>query len=162
MIPRLLLLLTVLLCLGASSPGDPTIEFIYIGSASCGFCKKPEFIEGLETVKAKVRKAAHDKGWRFESVCISVDNDTEIGTGFVDRYCATFDRRVNRGLGFSTPEYSKYVKELPAAAGVNMDVDGIPWVIIAMTTDNETKVHSRYLGSLLTRWLTSDPPIDFD
>jgi len=155
-------LLLVVLCVAGSNPDSTTVEFVYIGSASCGFCRRPEMDVELRQAMTRIRAAAAGKGWAFESVCISVDTDPDAAEEFVAGHCAGFDRNIHDGLGFQTPEYVKYIKKLSTDAGVDLQVDGVPWVVVAVTTGSETRVRSRYLGTILMSWLKEDPPISLD
>ncbi len=132
---------------------ETKLELVYFGSSGCGFCRNPELRSRLALAIDALREEARRRGWSFEAIAVSVDEDPEHGHAFLRRFCSEFETHLSTGEGFKTKLFQDLVLGQPAhLEGVDFRVEGIPYLVLTKNNGRRV-VLARFLSGTMNSFL---------
>jgi hypothetical protein len=161
-VPAFVVLLGALLS-GVVCAEETKLELVYFGFSGCGFCRNPELRSKLGPAIEALRKEARSRGWSFEAIAVSVDENLEHGRAFLKTYCSEFDTHFCTGEGFKTALFQDLILKRPAhLEGVaGAQVEGIPYLVLTKDT-GERVVLARFLSGTMVSfldWVAEKDPV---
>lgn len=134
---------------------EQRITVVFVGSATCGPCKRPELPRAIAELASRARDVAAANDYAFTAVGISVDDDWRSGVSFLETI-SKFDEIVS-GSGWANLG-GQYIGGLSAPRAT-------PQVIVTATSAGQGEiVLARMLGvtqiTQWSRWPSLGLPID--
>jgi hypothetical protein len=122
------------------------LVFVYVGRASCSWCRRPEVVETVQEGFTAVRAYADRLGWHFTSIGVAIDPDHRRGLDHL-RTVGDFDEIASGGGWGSSAAHDALWRWGKGPAGTptvvviarqreRVDLDGVP----VLRVDNEALI----------------------
>ncbi len=140
----------------------PKIQFVYFGSSGCGISKNKELQTALRPAIAAIKSATESRGWSFESIAVTVDEDKEIGKAYLESAFPDFDVRHCDGAGFGSALFQDLVMRRPAIQdSVPEQLEGVPYLVILKVMDDKV-ILERYVSGMIIKFLQAAASPDIE
>ena len=160
---RGVLVVMAVMSLGIAMASETRIELVYFGGAGCGLCKNEDLRATMRKAIAAIEQESRRRGWTFEAIAVSVDDNQEHGRTFLKTYCDEFSTHVCTGHGFKTDLFQEIIMRAPALQeGVSLQVEGVPYLAVVRRNGTQT-VLARYLSGTIVpflHWIADTDPVN--